>query len=239
MIPSRHLFSVGVALVFLCTAAAASVDSGMEISPESFGVVGSLLVSFGQASFDTSNVTAILMSVWSAAKSWLHVQFVHAPTLVLALVVFLVFPAIALLAALARRVARWRHGRAKGKGEFQVNPAALREFRDQAPLWPKKAVLELRDSSGQGRPIRYSIHPPLSQIGRSEDADICINDPTVHRHHAAIHCSDDAEYIVTDLSSGTGNGVMVNGLPVMQQKISHGDEIRLGRARMTFLTVTA
>lgn len=176
---------------------------------------------------------------------WLSDHYQRAPTLVLGLVTLIAFPMIAIFSALFRALSAQpqstdimtesteRHRTAHRK----VMPVSDREASSSGmPVWPSKAMVELRDPSGRRQPARIPLHGPVVQIGRSDDVDIIISDPTVHRHHATIHCTEDAEFLVTDLSAGTGNGVVVNGQPVLQHKIFNGDEIRLGRARLTFLT---
>jgi pSer/pThr/pTyr-binding forkhead associated (FHA) protein len=57
---------------------------------------------------------------------------------------------------------------------------------------------------------------------------------TVHRYHAAVHRTDDAEFVITDLSSAGGNGVKVNGRAVSEARLEDGDVIELGLARLKF-----
>ena len=180
---------------------------------------------------------------------WLSDHYQRAPTLVLGLAALILFPIISVLAALIRLLSgptidhQWSGDRTErtatqGLGTQGVampvpDRAACNAGR---PVWPSKAMVELRDPTGRRRPARFVLSQPVVQIGRSDDVDIIISDPTVHRHHATIHCTEDAEYMVTDMSAGTGNGVVVNGHPVFQHQIFNGDEIRLGRARLMFLT---
>ena len=168
--------------------------------------------------------------------AWLTDHYQRVPTLVLGLAALVVFPIVALASAIVRHVS------GSFADDAQTQPTATstsRRSRKAQPRWPSKALVVLRDPTGFNRGKRFALAQPVVQIGRSQDVDIVIPDPTVHRHHATIHCTEDAEYLVTDLSAGTGNGVLVNGQPVLQHQIFNGDEIRLGRARLMFMTSEA
>lgn len=163
---------------------------------------------------------------------WLADHYQRVPTLVLGLAALVLIPLIAFAAAIVRFVSSTfsREGSSEQTG---------RSRNTFEPIWPAKALVVLRDPTGLGWGRRIALAQPVVQLGRSDDVDIVIPDPTVHRHHATIHCNEDAEYLVTDLSAGTGNGVLVNGQPVLQHQIFNGDEIRLGRARLMFITSEA
>ncbi len=194
--------------------------------------------------FATSLVSAGVHAS-EALYLWLSDHYQRAPTLLLGLATLILFPIVSIVSALLRNVSdgaqhfdvvteRTEQHRTAGRS---VMPASDREASIAGqPVWPSKAILELRDPTGRRCPARFQLARPVIQIGRSDDVDIVIPDPTVHRHHATIHCTEDAEYLVTDLSAGTGNGVVVNGYPVLQHQIFDGDEIRLGRARLMFIT---
>lgn len=166
--------------------------------------------------------------IWApvqAVANWLAAHYAYAPALVLGLLVFVLFPSIAICVGLINRVTTPEQDN-PGSGSVTT--------RIPPPARATRAVLELHDPRGVRSSMRFPLTHPVVQIGRSQDVDILVNDPTVHRLHAAIHRTDDAEYCVTDLCAGTGNGVAVNGQPVFQQTIRHGDEIQIGRARLTF-----
>jgi len=196
-----------------------------------------------------SLVQAVVGQAKEATISWVTDHYQRVPTLMLGLAALILFPVISIVSALIQsvsarsattqspqvkteRTATHAFG-AKGNAKPVSDRIACKAGR---PVWPSKAMVELRDPTGQRHPARIPLSQPVVQIGRSDDADIIIQDPTVHRHHATIHCTEDAEYMVTDMSAGTGNGVVVNGHPVFQHQIFDGDEIRLGRARLMFLT---
>jgi pSer/pThr/pTyr-binding forkhead associated (FHA) protein len=73
-----------------------------------------------------------------------------------------------------------------------------------------------------------------TRVGRSLAADIRFDDPTVSRRHALIVRQPDGVRLLDDRSL---NGVFVNGERVDGQTLSDGDEIIVGRYRLTFVTV--
>lgn len=76
----------------------------------------------------------------------------------------------------------------------------------------------------------YSIER-TSRIGRSEESEIVLVDPSISRAHAIIEV-DAGEAVVRDL--GSTNGTYVNGLRVEVERLRDGDELRFGKTRMRF-----
>ncbi len=104
------------------------------------------------------------------------------------------------------------------------------------PLRPLEAWVEVVNmaEASPTSPDPHSLARTLLRIGRESDNDIRLQDKTVHRYHAAIHRTEDAEFVITDLSSARGNGVVVNGRPVAEARLASGDLIELGKARLKF-----
>jgi pSer/pThr/pTyr-binding forkhead associated (FHA) protein len=75
-----------------------------------------------------------------------------------------------------------------------------------------------------------------TRVGRSLAADVRFDDPTVSRRHALIVRQADGVRVLDDRSL---NGVFVNGERVEWRALGHGDEIVVGRYRLTFLDVAA
>lgn len=68
-------------------------------------------------------------------------------------------------------------------------------------------------------------------VGRSRDCDVVVRDPTVSRGHALVAVERDR---VTVQDLGSSNGVVVNGQRVREEiELAAGDQLRLGRVRMT------
>lgn len=64
-------------------------------------------------------------------------------------------------------------------------------------------------------------------IGRSNDNNIVVNDPTVGRHHVQIILHDDGRIGIVDLSSK--NGTYVNGKRIVKEvPLRRGDVVRIG-----------
>jgi pSer/pThr/pTyr-binding forkhead associated (FHA) protein len=74
-----------------------------------------------------------------------------------------------------------------------------------------------------------------TRIGRSLAADLRFDDPTVSRRHALIVRQADGVRVLDDRSM---NGVFVNGKRVQGKELRDGDEIIIGRYRLSFLSVT-
>src|SRR5579875_1439509 len=74
-----------------------------------------------------------------------------------------------------------------------------------------------------------------TRIGRSLAADIRFDDPTVSRRHALIVRQADGVRVLDDRSL---NGVFVNGERVEWRVLEDGDEILVGRHRLTYLCAT-
>jgi predicted nucleic acid-binding Zn-ribbon protein len=75
-----------------------------------------------------------------------------------------------------------------------------------------------------------------TRIGRSLAADVRFDDPTVSRRHALIVRHPDGVRLLDDRSL---NGVFVNGARVDGKTLQDGDEIVVGRYRLSFVSVPA
>jgi predicted nucleic acid-binding Zn-ribbon protein len=73
-----------------------------------------------------------------------------------------------------------------------------------------------------------------TRIGRSLAADVRFDDPTVSRRHALVVRQADGVRVLDDRSL---NGVFVNGERIEWRSLHDGDEIVVGRYRLTFVRV--
>jgi FHA domain/Zinc-ribbon containing domain len=73
-----------------------------------------------------------------------------------------------------------------------------------------------------------------TRIGRSLAADVRFDDPTVSRRHALIVRQPDGARVLDDRSL---NGVFVNGERIEGRLLADGDEIIVGRYRLSFMVV--
>lgn len=76
---------------------------------------------------------------------------------------------------------------------------------------------------------------PLEQeettIGRGVTNLVCIADPILSRQHCVITREDD-QFLIRDL--GSLHGTVVNGIPVTQHYLQHGDQVSLGSSVFSF-----
>ena len=77
-----------------------------------------------------------------------------------------------------------------------------------------------------------SLQAGWTRIGRSLSAHIRLDDPTVSRRHALVHCEETGTRIVDDRSL---NGLFLNGERVDWHELADGDEVVVGRFRLYFL----
>jgi hypothetical protein len=103
--------------------------------------------------------------------------------------------------------------------------AALDELQSDAP------ALVIRAGGG-----RAGEHFPLAteqvSIGRSSKADILLDDVTVSRDHALVRRQPDGLYIE---DAGSLNGTYVNRHRVESHRLADGDELQIGKFKLTFL----
>lgn len=205
----------------------------------------SLTSDVSAAPVDSAIVAAGLVGdSWTGFTDWIAASYARAPALVLGLAALLLVPPLALVGLLTRRheAATATVSEAQTQVQRIRRTATNAEPRDTVrtghiPLRPLQAwveVVNIGDGASETADRRYSLARTLLRIGRETDNDICILDKTVHRYHAAIHRTEDAEFVITDLSSAGGNGVIVNGRAVAEARLASGDTIELGNARLKF-----
>ena len=88
--------------------------------------------------------------------------------------------------------------------------------------------------SGSFKGTTFALAQDETSIGRDLSNTVSLNDPSVSRRHCLIKNGSTNGFQVVDLESY--NGTFVNGLPVAEQRLSHGDQIALGDIRFIFLT---
>jgi len=71
-----------------------------------------------------------------------------------------------------------------------------------------------------------------TRIGRSPDCEIFLDDVTVSRSHAVL-VEQDGGYVVED--QGSLNGTFVNRHRIDSARLENGDELQIGKYRMTFI----
>jgi pSer/pThr/pTyr-binding forkhead associated (FHA) protein len=72
------------------------------------------------------------------------------------------------------------------------------------------------------------------RMGRSPDNDIILRDPATSGHHARVERRGDTFWIV-DL--GSTNGTLVNGEPIQEKQLNHGDRVTIGQNAVQFSVI--
>ncbi|WP_371830490.1 FHA domain-containing protein [Antrihabitans cavernicola] len=86
---------------------------------------------------------------------------------------------------------------------------------------------------GPNRGAQFLLDGPVITVGRHVDSDIFLDDVTVSRRHAEFRRDGD-RFRLADV--GSLNGTYRNGESVDTAVLSDGDEIRVGKFRLTYLT---
>ena len=89
---------------------------------------------------------------------------------------------------------------------------------------------------GIGGPVEGGIFALADEeisIGRDRSNGLPIIDLSVSRRHCSIRRLGAERYEIRDL--GSRNGTAVNGLPITERLLGHGDEIRIGDCHFLFL----
>jgi hypothetical protein len=87
--------------------------------------------------------------------------------------------------------------------------------------------------SGGGRAGEHFVpQDDKTTIGRSPDCDIFLDDVTVSRQHAVLRRNGDA-FVIED--QGSLNGTFVNRKRIESAELADGDEVQVGKYRLTFL----
>ena len=97
-------------------------------------------------------------------------------------------------------------------------------------LAPGVGLLVVRHGPETGSSYRLEL--PSTAIGRHPDSDVFLDDITVSRRHVVIDRSDDG-YTMRDV--GSLNGTYVNRERVDEARLKYGDEVQIGRYRLSFV----
>ncbi len=74
----------------------------------------------------------------------------------------------------------------------------------------------------------------VTRLGRSLNADVEIDEPSVSRRHALIVREDGQTYLLDD---GSRNGTWHNGIRVDRALLRDGDDVSLGVAQLRYVEV--
>jgi FHA domain len=87
--------------------------------------------------------------------------------------------------------------------------------------------------SGGGRVGQsFPLHGERMTIGRSPEAEVFLDDVTVSREHAVLVHRSGAWFLD---DSGSLNGTYVNRRRIESHKLAEGDELQIGKYKLTYL----
>jgi pSer/pThr/pTyr-binding forkhead associated (FHA) protein len=92
-------------------------------------------------------------------------------------------------------------------------------------------TLAIRAGGGRAGEV-FPLAGEKMTIGRSPDAEVFLDDVTVSRNHAVLVRRRDGLY-VDDL--GSLNGTYVNRHRIESHKLANGDELQVGKYKLTYL----
>jgi pSer/pThr/pTyr-binding forkhead associated (FHA) protein len=123
----------------------------------------------------------------------------------------------------------------KDLSETTITYAPTAEDAEKPPLpeAARHATAMLVVVSGAGREgERIPLDADLLTVGRNPDSHLFLDDVTVSRHHARV-IRDAAGFLIEDLNSL--NGTYVNRRRVERHHLSDGDELQIGKFKLSFL----
>jgi len=93
-----------------------------------------------------------------------------------------------------------------------------------------QALLQVKRGPNAGS--TFLLEADASTVGRSTTSDVFLDDVTVSRSHATFERRPNGEWFVKD--AGSLNGTYVNGEQVDETKLATGDQVQIGRFKLTF-----
>jgi len=97
-------------------------------------------------------------------------------------------------------------------------------------LKPGQALLLVKRGPTAGS--TFLLDADVTSAGRNPDSDVFLDDVTVSRKHAVLERRADGSWFVRDV--GSLNGTYVNGEQVDETKLASGDEVQVGKFKLTF-----
>jgi Nif-specific regulatory protein len=94
--------------------------------------------------------------------------------------------------------------------------------------------------TGPARGTVFALSEDELSVGREKANTVCLNDPSISRRHCLLKGEalepegEGRQFKIIDLESF--NGTFVNGVPVNEQVLEHGDQVGLGDVLLLFLT---
>jgi pSer/pThr/pTyr-binding forkhead associated (FHA) protein len=88
--------------------------------------------------------------------------------------------------------------------------------------------------AGPNRGARYLLNQEMTTIGRDPHSDISLDDITVSRKHCTIELSHQGSFAATITDLKSLNGTYVNAIATSSTSLKSGDEIHVGKYRLTY-----
>jgi hypothetical protein len=93
------------------------------------------------------------------------------------------------------------------------------------------AMLVIRIGGGRAGE-QFPIGSDRMAIGRAPNADVFLDDITVSREHAVLDRRDDGLHLS---DAGSLNGTYVNRQRIESVRLADGDEVQIGKYRLTYI----
>jgi hypothetical protein len=131
----------------------------------------------------------------------------------------------------ARCGALLQKGEASAETTQSLSPEEVGDLEHEPVVGLEGPALVVRQGGGRAG---ESFHPTgeRTRIGRSPECEIFLDDVTVSRNHAVLIARADG-YAVED--QGSLNGTFVNRRRIDTAVLQGGDELQIGKYRMTFI----
>ena len=97
-------------------------------------------------------------------------------------------------------------------------------------LGPGQALLLVKRGPNAGS--TFLLEHDETSAGRDTESSVFLDDITVSRTHAVFERREGPEWFVRDV--GSLNGTYVNGEQVDETKLASGDEVQVGKFKLTF-----
>jgi hypothetical protein len=102
---------------------------------------------------------------------------------------------------------------------------------ETAEVVPEGAMLVIRIGGGRAGE-QFPIASERMAIGRAQNADVFLDDITVSREHAVLERRTDGPHLS---DAGSLNGTYVNRQRIESVRLADGDEVQIGKYRLTYI----
>ena len=110
--------------------------------------------------------------------------------------------------------------------EGEEDAAILDEIKTEGP------ALVVRSGGGRAGE-HFQLEKDETSVGRSPDCDVFLDDVTVSRRHAQV-VRRDGQFFIED--KGSLNGTFLNRRRIESGPLEDGDELQIGKYKLTFLS---